>query len=183
MQSLMLLKNFLTDKDVATIAPSSRFSIKKLCKKIDFNKRNVIVEYGPGNGCISFPILKKMNKDSKLIVVEKNKNLVKYLKKTKDPRFIVEDDIAHNVQQILRKHGEEKADIILSGIPLSFFNKKQKTDLMKKTYESLNPEGKFLVYQFSREAEKYLEKQFDQVNKQFEILNIPPLAIFEAIRK
>ncbi|MFW5990894.1 MAG: class I SAM-dependent methyltransferase [Candidatus Nanoarchaeia archaeon] len=183
MKPLMFLKNFITDKDIASVAPSSRFSVNKLCKKIDFNKNNVIVEYGPGTGVITYPLLRRMNKNSKLIVLEQNKNFCRHLKKNKDPRFIVENDVAQNVQEILKKHGVEKADYIISGIPLSFFPNKEKSLLMRQTYNCLNPQGRFLVYQFSRHAEKYLEKNFDYVKKDFELLNIPPLAIFEAIKK
>ncbi len=183
MHTVKYVKNFLFDKDIASIAPSSKFSVKKLCKKIDFKKKNVIVEYGPATGVFTFPILKKMTKDSKLIAIEKNKNFAKELRKVKDSRLVIEEECAQNVNKVLLKHGENNADYILSGIPISFFNKKEKENLMKKTYESLKPEGKFLVYQFNKQCEKYLEKQFDHVKKDFEILNIPPLSIFEAIKE
>ncbi|MGM5482140.1 MAG: class I SAM-dependent methyltransferase [Nanobdellota archaeon] len=182
MKQIAFLKNFLSDKDIASIAPSSKFSVKKICKKINFNKRNVIVEYGPGNGVFSYPILERMTNDSKLIVIEKNKNFVKYLSKTNDSRFIVENGVAQDVDKVLKKHGEKRADYVLSGIPLSFFKKKDKDALMRQTYSCLNLNGKFLVYQFSRDAEKHLEKNFDFVKKDFELLNIPPLAMFEALR-
>ena len=182
MESLKYVKNFIKDKDIASIAPSSSFSVKKLCKKIDFEKKNVIVEYGPGNGVFTYPILEKMTPDSKLIAIEKNGNFVKYLNKNKDPRLIVVQDDAQKVKHILEKYGEEKADYVLSGIPLSFFGSKDREKLMRETYNCLRTEGKFLVYQFTRKSEEYLERQFDYVKRDFEILNIPPLSIFEAVK-
>lgn len=182
MGALLYVKNFLKDKDVATIAPSSRFSVKRLCKKINFKKKNVIVEYGPGDGVLTFPILRRMTSDSKLIVIEKNGNFAKYLNKKNDPRLVVVQEDAQNVRDILNNFGEDKADYVLSGIPLSFFDRKNRKRLMEETYSCLKPQGKFLVYQFTRKSGEYLEKQFDRVRKDFEILNIPPLSIFEAIK-
>ncbi|MFW6013540.1 MAG: class I SAM-dependent methyltransferase [Candidatus Nanoarchaeia archaeon] len=182
MSTLLYVKNFLKDKDIATIAPSSSFSVKKICKKIDFSKRNVIVEYGPGDGVFTFSILKKMTPDSRLIVIEKNENFAKYLRRKKDPRLVVIQEDAQKVGEVLEKCGEENADYVLSGIPISFFDHKGRKELMRETYSCLKPKGKFLVYQFNRKSEKYLKRQFDRVKKDFEILNLPPLSIFEAIK-
>ncbi len=182
MGSVTYIKNLIFDKDIASIAPSSRYGVKRLCKKIDFSKENVIVEYGPATGVFTFPILEKMCKNSKLIAIEKNRNFAKQLRGRNMPGLIVEEGNAQDIRRILRKHGIEKADYVLSGIPLSFFDKHSKEKLMKETYMCLRPEGKFLVYQFSSKSGKYLQKQFDHVIREFEVLNIPPLSIFEAIK-
>ena len=48
MSTLTYLKNFIRDKNVASITPTSPFGVRKVCEKIDFKKRNVIIEFGPG---------------------------------------------------------------------------------------------------------------------------------------
>ncbi|MBI3336835.1 hypothetical protein HYZ98_04720, partial [Candidatus Peregrinibacteria bacterium] len=97
-----LFESFLKDPGVASIAPTSRFGIRKICKLIDFEKAMVIVEYGPGTGVISKPILERMRPDAKLILIETNPELVQMLKETmQDPRVIVVQGSAENVRNIL----------------------------------------------------------------------------------
>lgn len=55
MDTITYLKNFVRDRNVASITPTSAIGVKKVCSKIDFHKPSVIVEYGPGTGV--FPII------------------------------------------------------------------------------------------------------------------------------
>lgn len=180
MTKIKFFKGFLSDKHVASVIPSSSFTVKKICNKINFKKKNVIVEYGPGNGVFSKFILKKMNPQSKLILIERNKDFVLMLNKIKDPRIFIFNDSAEKVKIILEKCNEKKSDYIISGIPFSLLGKKKKKEIIKNTKDVLNKKGKFLVYQFSGHVKKYLKQYFKVVNFDFEILNIPPLLIFEA---
>ncbi len=69
MDTIVYLKNMFRDKQVASFTPTSIFGIKKVCDKIDFNKRNVIVEYGPGTGVFTRYLLDNLTPDSKLILI------------------------------------------------------------------------------------------------------------------
>ena len=81
MKTFIYLKNLVTDRYVASVTPTSRFGVDKVCNKIDFSKSDVIVEYGPGTGVFTTVLLKNMPKDSKLIAIERNQNFCRYLKK------------------------------------------------------------------------------------------------------
>jgi phospholipid N-methyltransferase len=54
--------------------------------------------------------------------------------------------------------------------------------IIENTYDSLAKGGKFLVYQYSNHVKKYLSQYFQSINSTFEILNIPTLFIFEAVK-
>ena len=182
MKKNYLLHNFLKDKNIASVTPSSKFAVQKVCKKMDFNGKRVIVEYGPGTGVFTRALLRKMNPESKLIVIETNPNMTSLLKKIKDPRVYIFNDTAENVEDILMHCGEETADYVISGIPFSLFKKDKKHLILGNTQRVLSDDGKFLVYQFTLTLVAYLRKYFNNISYDFVLLNIPPLFIFEAVK-
>jgi len=177
------LKSFLKDKNVASVTPSSQFSVKRICRKIDFSQPGVIVEYGPGTGVISRFLLQRMHPKGRLIVVETNQEFIKVLNGIPDHRLTVVHDNAENIQGILHKCGIDKANYIISGIPFSYIPKEKRKSLLRKTHEALAPSGKFLTYQFLFSLKKPLEAQFEELRQEIELRNLPPLFIFEAIKR
>ena len=181
MSNYFFFKNFLRDLQVGAILPSSKYSIRRICKKIDSKKDNVIVEYGPGTGVFIKEILKKMTANSKLILIEKNEHFFNELKKIKDDRIYLFNDCAENVLDILNSCGESHADYIISGIPFSLMKSSQKTQIIHNTNLALAHGGRFLIYQYSNHVKKYL-KPFSEIHTNYEILNVPPAFIYEAVK-
>jgi len=177
-----LLKNFFKDRNIASVAPSSKFAVNKVCKKMDLSGKRVIVEYGPGTGVFTRALLRKMDPDSKLIVIETNPNMISLLKEIKDHRVYIFNDSAENVEDILNHCGEETADYIISGIPFSFIKKDKKHLIVGNTQRVLSDDGTFLVYQFTLAVLGYLRKYFNKISYDFVLLNIPPIIIFEAVK-
>lgn len=183
--TLSYIKNFIQDRDVAAIAPSSSFLVERVCKWIDFDEPATIVEYGPGNGVFSEYILEHMTSDSTLILIESNPDFVEDLReKTKDDsRAIVVEDLAQNVEDILAEQGIDGADYIVSGIPFSFLDEEEKNALLERTCDVLTEDGKFLVYQNYNHLEEPLREHFSEVSKEREFRNIPPtMRAYEACK-
>ena len=179
-----LLFNFIKDKNVASVFPTTRKTVLKICDFINFDKDIVIVEYGPGDGVFTKYILSKINTNSKLIVIEKNKDLFFFLKNNfKDNRLKIFNDDAQNIKKILKKEKIERVNYVISGIPLSFLNNFEKENIIKDTYEILKIGGIFLVYQFSKKSEKTIKKYFIDIVFFSQIFNIPPLFIFKSEKK
>lgn len=174
--TISYIKNFIQDQDVAAIAPSSSFLVKRVCKWIDFDEPAVIVEYGPGNGVFSEYILEHMTDDSKLILIESNPDFVDMLEEmtADDPRAIVVDDRAERIKDILAEHDIDDVDYIVSGIPFSFLDDDTRKQLLEHTRDVLAEDGKFLVYQNYNHLEQPLRDHFSEVTKEREFLNIPP---------
>jgi phospholipid N-methyltransferase len=182
MKKANYIKLFLKDKMVAAVVPTSSFGVKKLCRAIDFRKNIIVVEYGPGSGVFTKFILNNMNAQSKIIAIESNPDFVSLLREIKDHRLLVFHNKVQNLNEILEKLNKPTIDYIISGIPFSYIKKDLKMRIIENTYESLARGGKFLVYQYSNHIKKYLNKYFQSINSTFEILNIPTLFIFEAIK-
>ena len=189
--TLYYLKNLITDIHVASVTPTSRFGVEKVMEKIDFQKNKLILEYGPGTGNFTEPLLKNMNENSKLIAIEKNSDFCKVLQKSiQDPRLVLFEDSAENVLDILKScngTGDWKADCIISGIPFSLLSKKRKMAILKNTHAALKKGGQFLAYQaffqFPDILKIPLEEMFGDVQAQYYMFSLPPLLILEAVKK
>lgn len=180
MGTINYLRNFIQDRNVASVTPSSKAMVKRVCERIDFSKDNVIVEYGPGNGVFTRYILDHSTIGSKIISIELNANFVSDLGKIKDQRLHVFHDSAENVGDILQGIGIENVDYFLSGIPFSFIKKKQKDVILGVTSSLLKPGGKFLAYQTSNHLKEPLKRHFPLVSMKYEIRNLPPMCLYEA---
>lgn len=187
MDTIVYLKNMLRDKQVASFTPTSIFGIKKVCDKIDFSKRNVIIEYGPGTGVFTRYLLDNLTPNSKLILIERNLDFIKILKKSfRDPRLVIYHESAEYVVELLARSQEVQADYIISGIPFSFLPQELREIIVKQSYSCLGPKGKFLAYQtffqMDRYLKDYLNTYFKKVNTEFCVRNAPPMRLFEAVK-
>jgi phospholipid N-methyltransferase len=187
MNTLVYMKNFMKDKYVASITPTSPFGVKRVCDQIDFRKRNVIVEYGAGTGVFTQYLLKNMGADSRLIVIERNKHFDSILKSSfRDPRVAIFNESAENVLGTLKNCCELQADYVISGIPFLWLSEEIKCRILYNTRNALREGGRFIAYQTifqtSKDLKVYLERFFRKVRVQYEFVNIPPLCIYEATK-
>ncbi|MCR4334279.1 MAG: hypothetical protein NUV47_00915 [Patescibacteria group bacterium] len=174
-------KEFIRNwREVGSIVPSSNFLIKKMLKTIDFKRAKIIVEFGPGSGCMTKELLKKMNSDSKLIVFESNNNFCRRIKNIDDSRITIFNESALNLKKHLNK---QRPNYIISGIPLANLSESDKKNLLLSSYDALIPEGRFIQFQYSIESLNNLKNTFDDVSIDFTILNIPPAFVFSCLKK
>jgi len=177
---LVFAANFLRHpRMVASVVPSSRFLIKRLLHQVDWDGARTFVEYGPGVGNITGAILKRMHADAKLIVIETNPDFVEFLRRAyPDPRLEIVNRSAADVGDILKERSLGGADIIVSGIPFSQFTDQTRKTILDATNAALGPAGKFLVYQFTLTLTQYLSRHFGRVERDWEMLNVPPSVLF-----
>ena len=186
--TIYYLKNIVQDKNIASVTPTSPFGVKRICRKINFDKARVIVEYGPGGGVITKKLLARMHKEAVLIAIEANSDFVRALKKDiLDPRFHLFHASAEDVLSVLNQLGFSQADYIISGIPFSLFPMDMKDRILSNTRQALGPSGKFLVYQFflslshgASDIKNKLAEHMQLEKAEFELLNVPPLRIYAA---
>ncbi len=182
--SLFARNFFKHPKMLGSIIPSSRYLIRAMLKPVDWSKAKVFVEYGPGVGTISVPILKKLGPDAKLVLIETNPDFVKFLSETMtDKRVHVVHRSAADIGAILNELGESGADYIISGIPFSTMPATVREAILKATNAALHAHGVFLVYQFSPKVSAGLKRFFGRIDHDFEALNVPPAHLYFAHRK
>ena len=122
MHKQLLIKNFIKDKYVGAILPTSKHVIKKIIKKINFDTAYVIVEYGGGTGVITKELLLKMKANARLFVIETNPEFIEILNQINDNRLYVINGDALDVNELLAVYNLPLADYVISGIPFTYFN-------------------------------------------------------------
>lgn len=177
------LKNFIKDKNVASITPSTRFCVKRTCKYIDFSRPRTILEFGPGTGVYTRYLLERLPSGSELHAFEMNSAFVKKLKEIKSNTLSVYEADAGRMPEILPDSYIERIDYIVSGIPFSFLDDNTRNSILNTCYRYLNPGGAFLAYQTSGHLKEPLSTIFDDVTTEYEILNIPPMMIYRAVKR
>jgi phospholipid N-methyltransferase len=177
---LLFARTFLKNPIMlGSVIPSSRFLIDAVLEPIDWERANVIVEYGPGVGTITGEMLKRMRPDAKLIIIEMNREFVSFLREAfNDARLVVVDGSAANVRRILAENGFENAEYIISGIPLGSMPLRVREHIVRETREALAPGGAFIVYQFTSRVLPELQRVFEVVKRGREWLNVLPAHLF-----
>lgn len=164
---------------LGSLIPSSRFLVARLLDQVDWERAATIVEYGPGVGTITGPILRGMTPDSRLVVFEMNRDFVVHLRRSfRDPRLHVVHGSAERVRAELDRLRLPGADYIVSGIPYTTMPARLREAIMRESRAALNPGGTALVYQFTRAVLPYLRRHFRHVRQDFELRNILPARLF-----
>ena len=162
-------------KMVASIIPSSQFTIRRMLEPVKWDECDLFVEYGPGVGTFCRPVLDKLRRDATLLVIDTNPLFIDYLKRTiGDSRFVPVLGSAEDVEEIIRTHGHRHADYVLSGLPFSTLPEGIGPKIAAATNRVIRPGGAFLTYQFSSAARNLTARYFDRVDDGFEWLNVLP---------
>jgi phospholipid N-methyltransferase len=164
---------------VGSIIPSSKFTIRKMLAPVKWDECKLFVEYGPGVGTFCRPVLERLRRDGMLIVIDTNPLYIDYLKATiSDGRFVPVLGSATDVEAIVRAHGYDHADYVLSGLPFSTLPNGVGPEIAAATHRVLRPGGAFLVYQFKAKARDFMAKHFRRIDQGFEWLNVLPCRLF-----
>jgi len=168
---------------VGSIIPSSKVLIERMLKPVDWDRTKLFVEFGPGVGTFTRPVLDEMGEDATLIAIDTNPDFIKFLGKSiDDPRLIAVTGSAADVESIIAEHGFNQADYVLSGLPFSTLPPGIGEEIAKATAKVIRPGGAFLVYQFSPKVQAFLQPWFDRIDRGFEWINVPPARLFWAWR-
>jgi phospholipid N-methyltransferase len=164
---------------VGSIIPSSDRLIDKMLGPVDWANCKLFVEYGPGVGTFCRPILERMAPDATLIAIDTNPDFIRYLDHTiTDSRFIAVHGSAADVEQIVRDHGHEAADYVLSGLPFSTLPAGVGPAIAAGTHAVLRTGGAFLVYQFSPKVRDFIAPHFTRIDHGMEWWNVPPAQLY-----
>ena len=168
---------------VGSVIPSSRVLIDRMLGPVDWANTKLFVEYGPGVGTFTRPILDRLAPDARLVTIDTNPDFTRYLKQSiDDPRLIAVNGSAADVEKILAERDLGSADYVLSGLPFSTLPPGVGDDIAEATAKVIRPGGAFLVYQFSPKVRDFIEPHFAPIKRGFEWVNVPPATLFWAYK-
>ena len=168
---------------VGSIIPSSKVLIEKMLEPVDWANTKLFVEYGPGVGTFTRPLLEKLGPDATLLTIDTNPDFTHYLKeRIDDERLVAVTGSAADVEKILADRGLGQADYVLSGLPFSTLPPGVGDAIAKATAKVIRPGGAFLVYQFSPKVRDFIAPHFEPIKRGFEWINVPPATLFWAYK-
>jgi phospholipid N-methyltransferase len=168
---------------VGSVIPSSRVLIEKMLGPVDWANTKLFVEYGPGVGTFTRPVLELLGPDAKLVTIDTNPDFTRYLKESiDDPRLVAVTGSAADVEKILADRGLGSADYVLSGLPFSTLPPGVGDAIAEATSNVIRPGGAFLVYQFSPKVLDFIKPHFKPIKRGFEWINVPPATLFWAYK-
>lgn len=183
--SKAFIKQFWKDKKmIGSIVPSSKFLCAKMLNNIPFETAKLIIELGPGTGIFTEKIIEKMGSNTQLLVVELNLDFFQNLKDTiTHPNVHIKQDSATKIGILSKNLGFEKADIIISSLPLANFPAELRHSILKTVNETLSDNGNFMQFQYSLNAYKTLKSLFHTVKLKFTALNFPPAFVYTCTKR
>jgi phospholipid N-methyltransferase len=168
---------------VGSIIPSSRVLIEKMLAPVDWANTKLFVEYGPGVGTFTRPILDRLAPDATLVTLDTNPDFTRFLTHSiDDPRLVAVTGSAADVESILQERELGTADYVLSGLPFSTLPPGVGEAIAEATAKVIRPGGAFLVYQFSPKVRDFIEPHFAPIKRGFEWVNVPPATLFWAYK-
>jgi phospholipid N-methyltransferase len=181
MSAALFFKRFLQrPMQVASIVPSSKVLIDRVAGKFDFSVPRVIAEFGPGEGCHTREIVRRMHPDSRLLLFELDPELANHLRHhfRDDSRVSILNTDAANLSQELATLGIPYCDYVVSGIPFSTMELRKKRLLLKGIHDALAPraDSAFIIYQVTNELRNHA-KIFPRIKSEYCLQNIPPMFV------
>jgi phospholipid N-methyltransferase len=181
--SAIFLKRFLQRPfQVASIIPSSRALINRVANRLDFSQPRVIAEFGPGEGCHTREIVRRMAPGSELLLFELDPELADHLavQFRGHPNVAVLNTDAAALRPELARRGHTHCDYVVSGIPFSILEPAKKRQLLLNTHAALSPaaHAAFIIYQVTNELRDRGHCQhFARAESEYCLQNLPPMFV------
>ena len=183
MKEKILIKEFIKNRKVGAIASTSKYVLKNMINKIDFDKANILIEYGSGKGIITKQLLDLMKNDAILFAFETNENFIEDMTKINDKRLIIINADAEDARIILKnRYKIKQVNYIISTIPFTLYDRRKRKRIIYRSYSMLKEKGKFITYQYSWLIYNLIKNRFSKSSIKATLFNLPPAFIFEGIK-
>lgn len=177
------LKEYIKNPSaVGAIKASSHSLAIKMIEDIDFIKAKTIVEYGPGTGIFTEKLISRMGDDTKLILIEYNKEFYNQLVSLygNKKKVVIINDTAENIDKYI---GNDKIDYIVSGLPFASLPKDVSDNILDKSKELLSEDGEFITFQYTLLKKDLFKRYFKEIDISRELKNLPPAYVLRCKAK
>ena len=171
-------------KQTGAIVPSQRFLISKMIAPVPEDYDGQIIELGAGNGALTLRLAARCPQ-ARIIACEINPALAQSTRHNLNlagvnGRVKVISDAAEHLLSEWARRGMEKADYVVSGIPLGNLRREQTLALIDKISRSLKPGGLYVQFQYSLLDRKKIQRRFSSLRTVPVALNFPPAVVYYA---
>jgi phospholipid N-methyltransferase len=182
------ITNFPT---VAAISPSSSYLASAMLEPLTLANARVAIELGAGTGAITHMLLDQLPPDATLLVFEINPRFFDVLQQSiSDPRVILINSSAENLDFELRRRGITKVDAVTSSLGLAFIPEAERQALFQRLSPFLHEKSVLTQYQYIHGLQfvggrlcrlnlrPLLSRYFGSVQSRIVWLNLPPAFVF-----
>jgi phospholipid N-methyltransferase len=178
-RTLRVLKAWIKQpSQVATICPSSPQLLRVLTERACVRDADRVIELGPGEGGTTVALLRQMKPQSRLLAIEKTRELAETLDTIEDPRLVAHCGDAADLCSIANRYGWDAIDVVVSGIPFSILPEAVAGQIVQAIDQLLRPGGTFIAYQVQDDVSDYAQPCFGTPTLQSVPLNLPPLKVY-----
>ena len=114
--------------------------LKKIAGEVPTRNLKIVVELGAGKGEITRNVIARINSDCEYIAFEINQEFAESLKKDFPGIAVITDDALN-----FETHLNQKTDLLICSLPLSFFEKKVRRQLLEKIKDNVADNGKVII--------------------------------------
>jgi phospholipid N-methyltransferase len=182
------ITNFPT---VAAISPSSSYLASAMLEPLTLANARVAIELGAGTGAITHMLLDQLPPDATLLVFEINPRFFDVLQRSiSDPRVILINSSAENLDFELRRRGITRVDAVTSSLGLAFIPDVERQAIFQRLSPFLHEKSVLTQYQYIHGLQfvggrlcrlnlrPLLSRYFGSVQSRIVWRNLPPAFVF-----
>jgi phospholipid N-methyltransferase len=174
----------LKQRQTGAILPSQRFLIAKMIAPVPEGYCGEIIELGAGNGTLTRRLAVKCPR-AQILACEINPTLAAATKYNLacacvTGRVQIVCDSAQHLLSERNRRKMEKADFIISGIPIGNFGRRHALKLINAISDALAPGGMYIQFQYFLADRTKIRRLFKNLCTVPVFLNVPPAVIYYA---
>jgi len=171
-------------RQTGAIVPSQRFLIGKMIEPVPETYTGRIIELGAGNGALTLRLAARCP-EAQIVACEINPALARKTRHNLDRagingRVEVVSDSAEHLLSETRRRRMDKADYILSGIPLGNLPGERVQALIDAVSRALGRRGLYIQFQYSLIDRKRIRSRFRTLRTVPVLFNFPPAVVYYA---
>ena len=173
-------------RQTGAIVPSQRFLVSRMIAPVPEDYSGEIIELGAGNGALTLRLAQRCRK-ARVLACEINPVLAQSTRHNLSAaglssRAEVVSDSAEHILSERARRGLDKADYIVSGIPLGNLGRERTLALIDQVVRSLRVGGMYIQFQYSLVDRKKIQQRFSSLHTVPVFLNFPPAVVYYARR-
>jgi phosphatidylethanolamine/phosphatidyl-N-methylethanolamine N-methyltransferase len=179
---------FRSPVELGTFLPTAPAVGRLMCDDMHLDSATAVCECGPGTGPITLAVLERINPAARFFAIEYNARMVAAFRQ-RFPHLTVYEADATRIRAIARDdEGLEQLDAVLSAVPWMVLPPAVQSAMLRETYESLRPGGRFTMVTYRPEGapgvkpfRRMMESMFRHVRLKGKVWsNFPPAYVYHA---
>ncbi len=165
-------------RSVGAVVPSSPALTRRMAREVVLREGEAVVELGPGTGTVTRALLKSGVPEERLILVELDPEMHKFLA-ARFPRALVLCGDAAKLDRLLPPQWRGRVSTVVSSLPLLAIPLKTRARIAEAVFRVLAPGGRMVQFTYSPFSPlRNAVPQLRSKRTGFAAFNIPPATVW-----